>query len=86
MNAKELEMKLRTAVEEYIAGEETYDDNSLLCIDPHSLDVEIVDSDEPEDVDKDYIEVMELVNMRPDKPGEWIADNDAIAELAKEYV
>lgn len=86
---KELEKRLLTAVEEFIAGEESYDDNAQISIDPATGTVALIAGDElPEDTDSsalDYYDVMDMVMMSPDEPGKWLPDNEAIASVAADY-
>ena len=86
---KELEKRLLAAVEEFIVGEESYDDNAQISIDPVSRTVELIAGDElPEDTDSsalDYYDVMDMVMMSPEEPGKWLPDNEAIASVAAEY-
>lgn len=90
MNKEELEARIRSAVKEYLADEEAYDDNAQLCIKPDSLEVYVedsrnVDTDSPE---IDCYDVMDLVEMssNPDDAGRWIVDEEAVESVAAEYV
>lgn len=86
---KEIEKKLLAAVEEYIAGEESYGDNTQICVDPVNGEVELIpESELPEDFDStelDYYDVMDLVMMGSEGSGRWIPDKEAIASVAEEY-
>lgn len=89
MDIKLIEKAIREAVMEYIADEETYDDNAQLRIFPAEAKADVIDGDENDEEDSadgvDFIDVMELVKMSPDKPGKWVPDDEAIAALAEEY-
>lgn len=89
MTKEELEGKIRDAVAEYIADEETYDDNARLQIDLEKWEVTVVDSedDDPEDVDTvDYYDVMDFISMSPDEPGKWEVDDEAVKSVAEETI
>lgn len=77
--------RISALVREYIENEELYSDNVQLAINPSSLDLEIADPDDdlPE---LDYYPMMDLVAADTANPGQWVADVDAIAEVAAEYV
>lgn len=77
------------AIEEYLNSEESYGDTAMLCIDPAKGEVSIVDGeeltdDEMENSDKDYYDVMDLLEMDQEE-GAWHPDTEAIAEIATEY-
>lgn len=74
--------KVREAVNDYIASEESYGDNAQLQISPADFALEVTDSDD-EESDKDYIDIMELLEM--DADGKWKADIEAIGYLADDY-
>ena len=76
--------RISAAVEEFIAGEELYDDDTQIEINPSTLEVELVDGDTDND-DLDYYSVMDLVTMPTDDSGRWAADDDAIESVAGEY-
>lgn len=89
MTKEELEGKIRDAVAEYIADEETYDDNARLQIDLEKWEVTVVDSedDEPEDVDTvDYYDVMDFIRISPKEPGKWEVDDEAVKSVAEETI
>ncbi|MCM1336929.1 MAG: hypothetical protein NC187_06935 [Candidatus Amulumruptor caecigallinarius] len=77
--------RIAALVREYIENEELYSDNVQLAINPSSLDLEIADPDDdlPE---LDYYPMMDLVAADTANPGRWVADVDAIEEVAAEYV
>lgn len=85
MNTKEFINALRKIVKEYIADEETYSDDVQLRIDTTTWQLDIAD---PEDdlPNCDYYPIMDLVSMSASNPGQWQPDEDAIAEVAAEYV
>ncbi len=78
-----------SAVEQYIADEENYDDNAQLMIDPSTGNVSVVDSIEistDETDEKDYFDIMDLVKPDPSAPGSWEPDFDAIESVISEYI
>ena len=80
MEKKELIDKLASAVMEYIADEELYDDNARLVVNPATGEVRLIDGDEDVDDDSlDVYDVMDMVRMNAD--GVWEPDTEAIAEL-----
>ncbi len=96
MNQKELYDKILLAVEDFLEAEEAYDDNAQLEIDPEAWSVTVVSFEdaEPEGMDmvaalssdtKDYYDVMDLVKMNPEVPGQWLPDEDAITSVSEEY-
>ncbi len=81
--------RLRSAVKEYIADEEAYDDNAQLCVKPATMEVFLEDSREV-DVDSpdiDCYDVMDFVEMssNPEYAGRWIVDESAVESVADEY-
>lgn len=85
----ELRGNIISAVEQYIADEEIYDDNAQLMIDTSTGNVEVVDSIEvttDESDEKDYYDIMDLVKPDPEAPGSWEADYDAIDSVIAEYL
>ncbi|MDE5976777.1 MAG: hypothetical protein K2G69_09530 [Muribaculaceae bacterium] len=85
MEKKEFIKRLREVVKEYIADEEAYSDDVQLRIDTTDWQLEIAD---PEDdlPNCDYYPMMDLVSMSTSEPGKWVPDEDAITEVAAEYV
>lgn len=95
MTREELEKRIHTAVQEYIADEETYDDNAQLQLDPQEWKVTVIDGADidnggvdiqPDINGMDYYDVMDLVKMSPDAPGKWEVDEDAVKSVAEEYL
>ncbi len=76
--------KITDAVEEFIAGEELYDDDTQLEVNPATLEVKLVDGDTDSD-DLDYYSIMDLVTMPADDSGDWSVDVDAVQSVAGEY-
>lgn len=89
----EIAAQITKAVEEFASNDLAYSDNALVKIDPKARVATLVDPDDDEDIDamidadpnNDYVSVMDLVEANPDDPGRWIADADAISEVAAEY-
>lgn len=82
MTREEFENKVNEAVADYISAAESYGDNAQLLINPVTFEVAVEDDEQP---DLDSIDIMELVEMSPENPGDWIADKEAISLLADEY-
>lgn len=88
MTRVELENRIRKAVEEYIAGEETYDDNALLLVDSEEWNVNVTDGEdvEQEQESTDSYEVMDFIRMSSAEPGKWEVDGDVVESVAAEYI
>lgn len=85
MEKKDFIKRLREIVKEYIADEEAYSDDVQLRINTLTKEVEIADPDD--DLPNcDYYPMMDLVGMSTSEPGKWQPDEDAIEEVAAEYV
>ncbi len=85
MNTKTFIKTLTDLVEEYIEAEEAYSDDVQLQINTTTWEMEIADP-ENDLPNCDYYPMMDLVKMSAANPGEWLPDNDAIEEVAAEYV
>lgn len=85
MNTKQFIEALRDIVKEYIADEEAYSDDVQLQIDTTTWQLEIADP-ENDLPNCDYYPMMDLVRMSTTDPGRWEPDEDAIADIAAEYV
>lgn len=89
MTKDEFREKIEEVVSEYIAEEQSYDDNAQLEIDPESYEVEVTEGTEGEEAfsipGKDYYDVMDLVCMSVDQPGKWLPDEEAIDSIVDEY-
>ncbi len=86
MTCVELENRIRKAVEEYIAGEETYDDNALLLVDSEEWNVNVTDGEDVEQESTDSYEVMDFIRMSSAEPGKWEVDDDVVESVAAEYI
>ncbi len=86
MTRVELENRIRKAVEEYIAGEETYDDNALLLVDSEEWNVNVTDGEDVEQESTDSYEVMDFIRMSSAEPGKWEVDDDVVESVAAEYI
>lgn len=84
MDRKELEKLLLAEVKKYVGNDSAYEDDSLLEIDPATWHLAIVASDTAE-ASCDYYDIMDLVEMSVDNPGQWQPCEEAIAEVAAEY-
>lgn len=85
MNTTEFTKRIREAVEEYIAGEESYSDNVQLEINTGDWTVDIADP-ENDLPGCDYYPILDLVKMSIDQPGKWEPDEKAIESVAAEYM
>lgn len=85
MDTKTFIKSLTSLVKEYITAEEAYSDDVQLQINTLTFEMEIADP-ENDLPDCDYYPMMDLVSMSTENPGQWIPDNDAIADVAAEYV
>lgn len=85
---KTLEKALISAIAEYLEQEEAYGDDAMLVIDPDALTVSLIE-EEPADAEDSplyYVRVMDLVRMDTEKPGLWLADSEAVAELSHDIL
>ena len=85
MNEKEFTRRLRALVEDYIAAEESYDDDVQLEINTTDWNMDIADP-ENDLPNCDYYPLMDLVKMSASQPGKWEPDDAAIESVAAEYV
>lgn len=85
MNTKEFIERLTGVVEDYISDEESYSDDVQVQINTVNWEMEIADP-ENDLPDCDYYPAMDLVKMSVNAPGSWEPDEEAIAEVAAEYV
>lgn len=85
MNTKDFIKALNNIVREYIADEESYSDDVQLQIDTTTWELEIADP-ENDLHNCDYYPMMDLVKMSTTELGRWVPDEDAIEEIAAEYV
>lgn len=85
MTRKELEELISSVVKDYLADEESYDDNAQLCILPATWEVYAADSREvdTEAPEVDCYDIMDLVEMGAE--GEWAVDDGAVESVAAEY-
>lgn len=81
----ELKERILDKVREYIAADESYDDDAQITINPESLEVGLVDGEEADGLPDsiDCYPAMDFVEMTAD--GSWIPDKEAIASAAAEY-
>ena len=85
MNTKDFIKALNNIVREYIDDEESYRDDVQLQIDTTTWELEIADP-ENDLPNCDYYPMMDLVKMSTTELGRWEPDEDAIEEIAAEYV
>lgn len=83
MNAEKLKTDILSAVEEYVASTEAWED-AQLAVDTIDGNVELVEAEETESLPDsvDVYDVMDFVEMTPD--GNWIPDAETIAATAAE--
>lgn len=85
MNNKEFIKRLTETVEDFIAAEESYSDDVQLEINTVTWETDIADP-ENDLPNCDYYPIMDLVKMSATEPGKWEPDEDAISDVAAEYV
>lgn len=85
MDTREFISRLTAAVNEYIDGEESYGDDVQVEINTTDWSMDIADP-ENDLPNCDYYPVMDLVRMSSSNPGQWEADDEAITDVAAEYV
>lgn len=74
---------VRKAIEMYAGAEEAFGDEPYLKVDPRELTAEpVAEADVPEQEDGfDYYPLLDLVEMAPENPGIWRADEEAIRSV-----
>ncbi len=79
--------EVKALLEEYLDAPEAWSDNVMIEVDPKSLDCRLYDEEDAniEESEKDYWEVMELLQMADDDSGRWKIDPEALEELAATY-
>ncbi len=79
--------EVKALLEEYLDAPEAWSDNVMIEVDPKTLDCRLYDEDDSdvEESDKDYWEVMDLLQMASDDSGAWEIDPEALEELAATY-
>ncbi len=79
--------EVKALLEEYLDAPEAWSDNVMIEVDPKTLDCRLYDEDDAdiEESDKDYWEVMDLLQMASDDSGAWEIDPEALEELASTY-
>ncbi|MDE7180595.1 MAG: hypothetical protein K2N88_05305 [Muribaculaceae bacterium] len=82
MDKKELELMVLAMVEEYVGKPEAWEEAQVV-IDKENGKVDLMEIEEAEELPDnwDVCPVMDLIEMTPD--GEWIADREAVTELAE---
>lgn len=78
---------VKALLKEYLEAPEAWSDNVMVEIDPTTLDCVLYDGDDAdvENSDRDYWDVMDLLEMSVENPGEWEIDPAALDELALTY-
>lgn len=80
---QELKKKIAEIAEEFASCDGAYSDNSMLEIDPATLSVRITDEEDfPE---RDYYDIMDLMEVDIDSPDKWRLFDAAIEEIASNY-
>lgn len=85
MNSADFISRVTEVVEEYIASEESYNDDVQLEINTTDWSMDIADP-ENDLPNCDYYPLLDLVKMSVDNPGLWEPDKAAIESVAAEYV
>lgn len=89
----DLKKQILEAVESFTSNDLACTDSALIVIDPAEKTARLFDPSEEDDIDAiiendpahDYVDVMDLVEADTANPGQWIADVEAIGELAAQY-
>lgn len=79
---------LTDIINEFLANEEAYGDNPILCVALPSLAMSLLsadEADEADDVHNDLYPVLDLVCMDTVNPGRWVPDTESIENLTAEY-
>lgn len=80
---QELKKKITEIAEEFASCDGAYSDNSMLEIDPATLSVRLTDEEDfPE---RDYYDIMDLMEADIDRPDKWRLFDAAIEEIASNY-
>lgn len=85
MDKGKLKADLLSAIEEYVSTTESWND-AVLTIEPSTGRVELMESEEAEEMPEDKIDIwnpMDLVEMTPD--GTWKPDPENIDSVLDEY-
>lgn len=79
--------EVKALLEEYLDAPEAWSDNVMIEVNPETLGCRLYDEDDAdvESSDKDYWEVMDLLQMASDGSGDWEIDPEALDELAATY-
>lgn len=79
--------EVKALLEEYLDAPEAWSDHVMIEVNPQTLDCRLFDEDgtDIEASDKDYWEVMDLLQMSAEEAGDWEIDPEALDELAASY-
>lgn len=83
MEKKDIRAKIAALVADYLECDQAWSDSPMIEIDPTTMTMRIVDEEADEALD--YVDMMDLLHMSVENPGEWEADNEAIDSLAESY-
>lgn len=83
MEKKEFVKALEAVVADYLESELQWGDSPMVEVDPSKFSVRVVT--EEENPELDYYDMMDLLTMSVDNPGQWEADGDAIDSVADSY-
>lgn len=80
-----LKERILEVVNEYIAADESYDDDAQLTIDPATKEVGLTDGEDAESLPEtvDCYPAMDFVEM--DAEGNWRPDMESIESVAADY-
>ena len=89
----DLRQQILEAVEAFTSNDLACTDSALIVIDPAGKTASLFDPSDDDDIDAiiendadhDYVDVMDLVEADSANPGQWVADAEAIDELAAQY-
>lgn len=74
-------------LDEYLEAPEAWSDNVMIEVNPQTGAARLCDAEEA-DTDSDtldYWDVMDLLRMSTERPGEWEADPEALGEMLATY-
>ncbi|MDE7496925.1 MAG: hypothetical protein K2M67_08775 [Muribaculaceae bacterium] len=84
MTKNEIIDKVAALVADYLECDQAWGDSPMIEIDPSDFSMRITEEEERPELD--YVDMMDLLQMSVTDPGQWEADEEAIAYLADSYL
>ena len=84
MTKNEIIEKVAALVADYLECDQAWGDSPMIEIDPSDFSMRITEEEERPELD--YVDMMDLLQMSVTDPGQWEADEEAIASLADSYL